>query len=150
MSYPLLLAASPAYDAAYDAGYEFGYAVGEAAAAAFLLAYLAYFIVLFLVFAVVAVIIEWRLLARGGCHGWACFIPIYNTVCMCRAIFGKGWMFLLYFVPIVNVFLALATPFFMAKAYGRNTFFFGLGLLLFPFLFLLILAFGEDTYCGPN
>lgn len=146
MSYPLLLNASPVYDAAYDAGY----AAGEAAAAIFLLTYLAYFVILFLALSIIGIVMEWRLLARGGCHGWAVFIPIYNAYCLYKAIFGQGWLFLLNFVPIVNIGFVLVTPFFMAKAYGRNTFFFGLGLLFFPFIFMLILAFGEDLYCGPN
>ena len=109
----------------------------------------AYFAVV-LVSTVLGIIVEWRILARGGCPGWAIFIPIYNVYCLCKAIFGRGWTFLLYLIPLVNIILALITPFCMARAYGRNTFFFGLGLMFFPFIFFLILAFGEDRYCGPN
>ena len=112
--------------------------------------FLAYYVLTFLALAIVSLVISWRLMARGGCHGWAVLIPIYNVYCYHKAIFGRGWLFLLYLVPLVNVILALITPFAMARAYGRSTLFFGLGLLFFPFLFLLILAFSEDRYCGPN
>ena len=137
-----LLAGAPAEDLTYG-GFDLLFTI-------FAAGYLIYYLLLCLAVIVLAVVVLWRLLARAGFHGFVALIPIYNAFCLYKAIYGKGWYLLIALIPIVNLIFALVTPFFMARAYGRNTFFFGLALLFFPFVFELVLAFGEDTYCGPN
>lgn len=102
-----------------------------------------------LIIGLFALVVGWRFYRRGYCPGWACLIPFYNLYCYFKIAYGNGWLFLLSFVPIVNVVMAVATPFMIAKNYGKG-FFFGLGFLFFPFFFRAVIAFGDLYYCGPN
>ncbi len=101
------------------------------------------------VIGIFALVVGWRFYRRGCCPGWACLVPFYNLYCYFKIAYGNGWLFLLTLVPIVNVVMLIATPFLLAKGYGKG-FFFGLGFLLFPFFFQAVIAFGDLYYCGPN
>lgn len=98
----------------------------------------------------------WRLLNRGGCHGWLMILPVINLIvlpfCLCRMAFGRGargLLFLLWLIPGVNLIFSIVWSFAMAKAFGRG-FWFGLGNLFFFPLFASVLAHGGLEYCGPN
>ena len=119
-------------------------------------AFMAYFLALgmvaYIASAVIGlfyIIVEWRLFSKGGCPGIACIVPIWNLWCYAKILFGRGWAFLLYLIPGVNLIMLLISPFRMAKVYGHG-FGYGLGLFFLPWLFMPILAFGQSDYCGPN
>ena len=92
---------------------------------------------------------SWRFYTKGGCPGWATCIPFYNIFCRHKIAYGNGWIMLLLLVPVVNVVLALITPFMLSHAYCKG-FWFGVGYLFFPPVFDAIIAFGDLYYCGPN
>jgi hypothetical protein len=61
----------------------------------------------------------------------------------------SGWWLLGLLVPFLNIFVAIRLVFDLAKVFGRGVGF-GFGLLfLFP-IFVMILAFGDAVYVGPN
>ena len=67
---------------------------------------------------------------------------------MFKIVYGNGWKFLLLLIPIVNIVIAIKYVIDLAKAYGQSTLF-GIGMIFVPFIFQLILAFGDSEYEGP-
>lgn len=100
-----------------------------------------------LVIAVVALIGMWKMFEKAGKPGWAAIIPFYNFYCLYDMAFGNGWLFLLMFVPCVGFVMMIVCNVKLAVAFGKSPAF-GIGLLLFPFIFTLILGFGDAEYLG--
>jgi hypothetical protein len=105
--------------------------------------------VVWLVVVVAMLVAMWKVFTKAGQPGWASLIPIYNTLVMLRITGRSGWWLLGMFVPFLNFFVVIRLIFDLAKVFGRGIGF-GFGLLfLFP-IFLLILAFGDAEYLGPD
>lgn len=90
----------------------------------------------------------WKIFVKAGKPGWAAIVPFYNMYCMFEMSFGNGWMFLLCFVPCVNVVMLIIMWIKLAQAFGQGAAF-GVGLIFLPIVFLPILAFGDSQYYGP-
>ena len=101
------------------------------------------------VLAVLLIIAEWKMFEKAGEPGWKTIIPFYNLYVFCKIVDGSGWKFLLFCIPIVNVVYYFIISFRTAKAYGKGAGF-GIGLLLLPNIFTLILGFGDAQYVGPR
>jgi len=105
--------------------------------------------VVWLVVTVAMIVAIWKLFTKAGQPGWASLIPIYNTIVLLRITGRSGWWFLGMLVPFLNFFVIIRLIFDLARVFGRGVGF-GFGLLfLFP-IFLLILAFGDAEYLGPD
>lgn len=107
------------------------------------------YIIIAIVILVLTIVGDWKLFQKAGKPGWASIVPFYNIYCKIDFCFGNGWLFLLLCIPCVNVIFAIITCFKLAKAFGQGTAF-GFGLLFFPQIFTLILAFGNYQYCGVD
>lgn len=99
---------------------------------------------------VVAVIIffiacMWIVFTKAGRPGWACLIPIYNTYVMLKIAGKPGWWLVLMFVPLVNIIVAILMIVGLATNFGKGVGF-AVGLILLPFIFYPILAFGSAVY----
>lgn len=102
-----------------------------------------------LVVYIVSAIALWKVFTKAGeAGGWA-FVPIINAYKICKIADRNGLKFLLYFIPIVNIIYFVLVNIRLAKAYGKSTAF-GIGLVLFPVIFVYILAFGNAQYIGPR
>ena len=97
---------------------------------------------------VLTIIARWKIYTKAGKPGWASLIPFYTQYCLYYIAWGTGWLFLLGFVPIVNLVVAIMVNFKLAKAFGKGTGF-GFGLLFLNTIFILILGFGDTKYVGP-
>jgi len=94
-------------------------------------------------------IIIWFVFKKAGQPGWAATIPIYNLMVGLR-VAGKPWWWifgiLFVFIPIFGILLFVVEHIFVSSSISRN---FGqatgftVGLILLPFLFYPILAFGK-------
>ena len=91
----------------------------------------------------------WKLYQKAGQPGWAAIIPIYDTYIMFKLAWGNGWMFLLLFVPIVDIVIYLMLLWKLAKAFGKGAGMFLLLLLVHP-IALMMLGFGSATYIGTE
>ncbi len=92
----------------------------------------------------------WKLFTKAGQPGWAAIIPFYNTYVMVVPICGLHIMwFIFFFVPVLNMVASIYLPFKLASAYGKGAGF-GIGLILLPFIFLPLLAFGSSTWVGAG
>ena len=100
-------------------------------------------------FGVIYLAAYWVIFQKAGQPGWAAIIPIYNIIVMLQIVSRPVWWVLLMFIPFVNFVVGIMIIFDFAKAFGRSTAF-GLGLLLLPPIFFLILAFGGSRYVGIN
>lgn len=87
----------------------------------------------------------WLVYSKSGRGGWLIFIPIVNVLVMLRMAGHPTWHFLLLLIPIVNVFVLIMMWINLGRAFGKGTLF-GLGLIFFHWLFVVILAFGQSEY----
>ncbi|MGN0438678.1 MAG: DUF5684 domain-containing protein [Lachnospiraceae bacterium] len=124
------------YGSSYDAA-------GAAALAGFSIIYM----VVCLALAIVMVVALWKIFSKAGEPGWAAIIPFYNNYVLFKIAMGNGWLFLLMFVPFVNLVVSIMVYFKLAKAFGKGIGF-GFGLLFLYPIFILILAFGSSEYIG--
>ena len=91
----------------------------------------------------------WKLFTKAGQPGWASIIPIYNTYILCKIVGKPGWWVLLFFIPLVNLIIAVILMVGLARSFGKGTGF-GIGLVFLSFIFIPILGFGDATYQGPS
>lgn len=111
---------------------------------------------------VLFIIAWWKLFEKAGEPGWASLIPFYNTYVLYKIAWGNGLLFLvlflsiLNFVPVLGVIIDIGLFIFniftninLAKSFGQGGGF-AVGLIIFPNIFLLILAFGSAQYVGPK
>ena len=106
------------------------------------------YMIFVLVILVLTIIARWKLYTKAGRPGWASLIPFYTQYCFYDIAWGTGWLFLLGFVPIVNIVVGIMVNFKLAKAFGKATGF-GFGLLFLNTIFMLILGLGDAKYEGP-
>lgn len=102
-----------------------------------------------LVVAVAALVGMWKVFAKAGEPGWAAIVPIYNAYVLFKIAWGKGILFLLMCIPVVNFIVLIVVYVKLAKAFGKGIGF-AIGLLFLSPIFLLMLGFGDAQYEGPQ
>jgi hypothetical protein len=100
-----------------------------------------------LLVAVLVIAGMWKVFTKAGKPGWAAIIPIYNTIVLLQIAGKPVWWFLLFFIPIVNIVIAVMVMIGIAKAFGKGTGF-ALGLLFLSPIFIPILGFSDAQYVG--
>lgn len=111
--------------------------------------YATVYLVVALAISILNIIAMWKIYAKAGRPGWACLIPFYSQYCLFDIVWGNGWLFLLSYIPLVNIVVMIILYFKLAKAFGKGTGF-GFGLLFLRTIFVLILGFGSAEYIGPQ
>lgn len=91
----------------------------------------------------------WRLFEKAGLPGWGALIPFYNMYLYIKVAQRPGWWLILFFIPIVNIIIAIVLCFDFARVFGKGSGF-GFGLLFLGFIFFPILAFGNAPYQGQG
>lgn len=102
-------------------------------------------IVIYLAIIVLMVASQWKIFSKAGQPGWACLVPIYNIFVLLKIVGKPGWWFVLLLIPIVNFIILILMQIELAKAFGKDGGF-AAGLILLPFVFLPMLAFGDAQY----
>ncbi|BDV41880.1 hypothetical protein GURASL_08030 [Geotalea uraniireducens] len=98
-------------------------------------------VVLFLFFLAV----YWKVYVKAGEPGWSSLIPFYNLFILVKIAGKPWWWFLLLFLPLVNIIVAVLLHLALAARFGKGVLF-GLGLAFLGFIFFPILAFGKAEY----
>ena len=106
-------------------------------------------IIVWLIVAVVLIAAMWKVFAKAGQPGWAALVPIYNMIVLLQIVGRPTWWLLLYFVPIVNIFIGLMVINDLSKSFGKGIGF-TLGLIFLSPIFWCILGFGPAQYIGPG
>ena len=101
-----------------------------------------------LIIAIVVLVGMWKVFVKAGKPGWGSIIPLYNLYCLFDITFGKGWMFILTIIPVVNFVLTIMVWVKLAKAFGKGGGF-AVGLIFLPFIFVPILGFSDAEYSSP-
>lgn len=113
---------------------------------------LAFILIASLVLAVISIVALWKVYEKAGEAGWKVLIPFYNIWVLLEISGKPGWWFLLSFIPFVGSFiyfvLFIIAMLELAKRFGKSAVFAIFGLVLFPFIGHLILAFGPAKYTG--
>lgn len=89
----------------------------------------------------------WKVFTKAGQPGWAAIVPIYNLIVMLQIAGKPVWWLILFFIPVVNLVVAVMMVVALARSFGKGTGF-GIGLLLLSFVFYPILGFGDARYVG--
>lgn len=100
-----------------------------------------------LVVCVFLIAIMWKIFTKAGEAGWKSLIPFYNSYTMFKFAMGSGWLFLLSFVPFVNIVISIVLNVKLAKCFGKGGGF-AVGMIFLPIIFYPILAFGDAEYIG--
>src|SRR5262245_3587220 len=87
----------------------------------------------------------WKVFTKAGQPGWAAIIPIYNTIVLLQIAQKPIWWILLYFIPLVNIIVAIIVLHNISKNFGHGAGF-TVGLLPLGFIFIPILAWGDSEY----
>jgi hypothetical protein len=106
-------------------------------------------ILIYIAFIVFEIAALWRVFVKAGHPGWAAIIPIYNIYILCKVAGRPGWWLVLFFIPFVNLIMAIIVYLDIAKNFGKGVGF-GIGLVLLGFIFLPILGFGSAKYQGAR
>jgi hypothetical protein len=99
--------------------------------------------------AVIVVVIAgiWKTFEKAGEPGWAAIIPFYNYWVMVK-VGRKEWIwFLFLLIPCLNIIAWIVICLAIAEQFGKSAGF-GVGLIFLPFIFFLILGFGDAQYQG--
>lgn len=99
---------------------------------------------------VLSIVALWKIFEKAGEAGWKAIVPIYNMYTMCRIAGRNGLWVLGFFIPFVNIIIALIISIDLAKHFGKDTVFGIVGLWLFSIIGYLILGFGDAKYVGPK
>ncbi len=97
------------------------------------------------VFAVLSIIGMWVLFKKAHKAGWRSLVPILNVYTLVQIGDTTGLKALLFLVPVVNVVYYVLFNLRLARAFGKGLLF-GVGLMIFPPFFMLLLGLGGARY----
>jgi hypothetical protein len=100
--------------------------------------------------AVIALVIAsmWVIFTKAGQPGWAALVPIYNVIVLLQIVGRPVWWVVLMLIPCVGIVVSVLVILDLAKSFGQSVGF-AIGMLLLPFVFMPMLAFGDARYRGP-
>jgi ABC-type sulfate transport system permease subunit len=91
----------------------------------------------------------WKVFAKAGQPGWAAIVPLYNIIVMLEVAKKPLWWFVLYIIPFANVVAVVMVTHAISKNFGKGVGF-TVGLIVLPFVFWPILAFGSSSYAAAE
>jgi uncharacterized protein DUF5684 len=103
------------------------------------------FFVIWLAVLAVVIVSWWKIFEKAGQPGWAAIVPIYNLIVLLQIVRKPLWWIVLFLLPCANIVAIVLLGLEVAKAFGKSTGF-AAGLILLPFVFYPLLAFGDARY----
>lgn len=107
-----------------------------------------FIIVILVAFVILALASMWTIYEKAGKEGWAAIIPIYNIIVFMEIIGKPWWWLFLWMIPYLNLIWVIWGWNLMVKSFGKSEGY-TVGILIFPFIFIPMLAFGSSQYVGP-
>ena len=102
-------------------------------------------LIIYLAIVVLMIVSLWRVFVKANEPGWASIIPIYNVIVLLRIVDKPWWWLFLLMIPLVNIVIGIMVMVALAKSFDKGGMF-AVGLILLPFIFYPILAFGDAEY----
>jgi hypothetical protein len=99
----------------------------------------------YLVVILLIVISLWKIFVKAGKPGWAAIVPIYNLIVILEIAGKPIWWFILLLIPFVNIIVLILVYIAFARNFGKGVGF-AIGMLILPFIFFPMLAFGDARY----
>lgn len=93
----------------------------------------------------ILIISMWKIFTKAGKPGWAAIVPIYNIIVLLEIVCKPIWWFILLLIPLVNIIVLIIVLIELAKRFGKGVGF-AIGMLILPFIFYPMLAFGDSKY----
>lgn len=90
----------------------------------------------------------WMIFEKAGQKGWKAIIPIYNFWVLLEIVGRPQWWIILFFIPIVNFIVWIIVYLDLAKSFDKSVWW-GIGLIILTWLFILLLGFGDAQYYEP-
>lgn len=90
----------------------------------------------------------WQIFVKAGQPGWAGIVPIYNFYILTKIVGRPWWWLILMIIPLVGFIVAIMITHDLSKSFGKGIGF-TVGMVLLPFVFYPLLAFGPAQYQGP-
>ena len=101
------------------------------------------------IFLLIIVASMWKVFVKAGQPGWAAIIPFYNAYVMQEIVGREIWWLVLIFIPGLQFIWSIVISLDVAKSFGKEILW-GIGLILFPYIFYPLLGFGDAQYQGPK
>ena len=101
--------------------------------------------IIYVAFMVVMLAAMWKIFTKAGKPGWAAIVPIYNIIVLLEIVCKPIWWFILLLIPFVNIIVLIIVLIELAKRFGKGVGF-AIGMLILPFIFYPMLAFGDAKY----
>jgi FtsH-binding integral membrane protein len=89
----------------------------------------------------------YQIFEKAGHKGWKALIPFYNLYVIQKIIDKPWWWAILMFIPYLGIIWIIWSTNRISRIFGKGALF-TLGLVLLPFIFYPILAFGDAQYNG--
>lgn len=99
---------------------------------------------------VITVIALWPVFTKAGRPGWGAIIPIYNTYLLVKIAGYHGALTILFFIPLVNIVIAILVGLGVGRAFGKSTAFSIVLLWLLSIIGYFIIGYGKATYHGDG
>jgi hypothetical protein len=101
--------------------------------------------IFFLALMVFMIVSMWKVYEKANQPGWACIVPFYNYMVLGKMAGKSDTWGLLMIIPYAGIVFAIIAWNQVAKRFGKTEGF-TVGLILLPFVFIPILAFGNAKY----
>ncbi|HVT03066.1 MAG TPA: DUF5684 domain-containing protein [Thermoanaerobaculia bacterium] len=101
--------------------------------------------VVYIAILVLIIAAMWKVFEKAGEPGWAAIVPIYNFIVLLKIAGKPVWWIILLLIPFVNFVILIIIALSLARNFGKGAGF-AIGLLLLPFIFYPMLAWGDAQY----
>jgi hypothetical protein len=90
----------------------------------------------------------WMIFEKAGQKGWKAIIPIYNWWVLLEIVGRPQWWIILFFIPVIQFIVWIVVYLDLAKSFDKSVWW-GIGLVILTWLFVVILGFGDAQYYEP-
>lgn len=104
---------------------------------------------IFLVFILAIIVPMCLIFKKAGREWWEAIVPFYNLYVLTIIIGQPWWLLIGFFIPFVSWIVSIYFSYHLSKRFGFDVPF-TIGLVILPFIFLPILAFGSALYTQPE
>ena len=101
-----------------------------------------------LIFAIVNIVAFWQIFEKAGIAGWKSIIPVYNLLNLLDIVGKPRYWLLFLLIPGLHLFIPVWVIILLGQRFQQSDLFI-MGLFLFGFIFIPVLAFGDSVYDKP-